>query len=127
MKTKLEQIYRCPTCGHIIAIIHPGEGTLVCCGKPMELLIKKINEAGLNEKHVPVIEKTADGVRVQVGSVLHPMEPMHYIEWIELLVDGRSCLQFLQPGQAPVAEFKTEGKNISARIYCNLHGLWEKA
>jgi len=123
--TKLKQIYRCPICGQIIFVMHAGEGTLVCCGQPMQLLEEKTNEEGLMEKHVPMIEKTAQGVRVQVGAVLHPMEPAHYIEWIELIVDGRSCLQFLQPGQAPVAEFKTTGKNISARIYCNLHGLWK--
>lgn len=98
---------------------------MVCCGQSMQLLEEKINEEGLVEKHVPVIEKTTDGVRVQVGAVLHPMESTHYIEWIELIVDGRSCLQFLQPGQQPVAEFEAEGKNVSARIYCNVRGLWK--
>jgi desulfoferrodoxin len=77
------------------------------------------------EKHVPVIEKVGGGVKVTVGSVAHPMEDDHYIEWIELVVDGKAYRQFLKPGQAPEAVFNVEGDNILAREYCNLHGHWK--
>jgi superoxide reductase len=77
------------------------------------------------EKHVPVIEKTADGITVKVGSVLHPMEEKHYIEWIQLIADGESYRQFLKPGGKPEATFKITAENVNAREYCNLHGLWK--
>jgi len=77
------------------------------------------------EKHVPVIEKIAGGIKVKVGSVPHPMEEKHYIEWIEVIADGKAYRQFLKPGEAPEAIFKIEAKTITAREYCNVHGLWE--
>ncbi len=77
------------------------------------------------EKHVPVIEKIADGYRVTVGSTLHPMEEKHYIEWIELLADGVSYRAFLKPGDKPMAEFCVKADKVSAREYCNVHGLWK--
>ena len=96
---------------------------MVCCGENMELLEAKKEDQGL-EKHVPIIEQKDGKVKVSVGSVLHPTEEEHYIEWIELNVDGKIYKQFLQPGDKPVAEFVVEGENISAREYCNIHGLW---
>lgn len=77
------------------------------------------------EKHIPVIEKTATGFKVVVGSVAHPMEEKHYIQWIELIADGKSYRQFLAPGQAPEAEFCVQADNVTAREYCNLHGHWK--
>ena len=77
------------------------------------------------EKHVPVIEKSDGGYKVSVGSTLHPMQDDHYIEWIELLADGEAYRQFLHPGQDPVAVFKVEADSVSAREYCNKHGLWK--
>jgi superoxide reductase len=74
---------------------------------------------------VPVIEKIPGGVKVKVGSVAHPMEEKHYIQWIEINADGRTCRKFLKPGDAPEAEFQVEAANITAREYCNLHGLWK--
>lgn len=125
--TKLEQVYRCPICGNMVSVLHAGAGTLVCCGKPMELLVEKTNEEGLNEKHVPVIEQDDDKIIVRIGSIPHPMEAAHYIEWIELIADGRSYLEFLQSGDWPAAEFCVSAKEISARAYCNVHGLWKKS
>jgi superoxide reductase len=119
-----KQIYKCNVCGHIVEVLHPGAGQLVCCGQPMELLKEKIQDVGL-EKHVPVIEKTANGVRVKVGSIPHPMEEKHYIEWIEIIVDGRYCRKFLKPGDKPEAEFEVRVGKITAREYCNIHGLWK--
>jgi superoxide reductase len=122
--TKLNEIYRCNVCGNIVQMIHDGIGTLVCCGQPMELLKEQTKELGF-EKHVPVIEKTSDGVKVKVGSVPHPMEAKHYIEWIEILADGRAYRKFLKPGDAPEAEFCIKAKKITAREHCNVHGLWK--
>ncbi|HUW21367.1 MAG TPA: desulfoferrodoxin [Candidatus Bathyarchaeia archaeon] len=118
------QIYRCNICGNIIQILHVGGGQLVCCGQPMEPLVEKTQDQG-REKHVPVIEKTETGVKVKVGSVAHPMEETHFVEWIEIIANGKTYRQFLSPGQLPEAEFPVQTKEISAREYCNLHGLWK--
>ncbi len=118
------QIYKCQKCGNIVEVLHGGAGTLVCCGEDMTLYKANTVDAA-REKHVPVIEKTATGVKVKVGSVPHPMEEKHYIEWIELLADGRAYRQFLNPGDAPEADFAIQADDISARAYCNIHGLWK--
>jgi superoxide reductase len=95
------QIYKCEVCGNIVEVLHEGAGELVCCGQPMKLLVENTVDAA-QEKHVPVIEKTVAGVTVKVGSVAHPMEEKHYIEWIEIIADGKAYRQFLKPGAAPV-------------------------
>jgi len=122
--TKKLEVYRCEVCGNIVEVLHPGAGQLVCCGQPMKLLVENTTDAS-KEKHVPVIEKTAAGYRVKVGSVPHPMEEKHYIEWIELIADERAYRQFLSPGQAPEANFSVQAQNVYAREYCNIHGLWK--
>jgi len=122
--TELLQIYKCTVCGNIVEVVHASTGTLVCYGKPMELQQPKTADVG-KEKHVPVIEKTTKGIRVKVGSVPHPMEDKHYIEWIEVIVDGAAYRKFLKPGGKPEAEFEVSGKSILAREYCNIHGLWK--
>ena len=121
---ELNQIYKCNVCGNIVEVVHVSAGTLVCCGKPMEFLPEKTEDIG-NEKHIPVLEKTSEGIKVKVGSIPHPMEEKHYIEFIELIADGVLYRKYLKPGEAPEAEFKVSGKLISAREYCNLHGLWK--
>lgn len=123
MTMKLE-VYKCEVCGNIVEVIHEGKGELVCCGQPMKLFKENTVDAA-KEKHVPVIEKTANGFKVKVGSVAHPMEDKHYIEWIELIADGVAYRKFLKPGDSPEAEFCIEAKQITAREYCNLHGLWK--
>ncbi len=122
--TELRQIYRCNVCGNIVEVLHAGVGTLVCCGQPMELLTEKTEDAGL-EKHVPVIEKTETGYLVKVGSIPHPMEEKHYIEWIELVTDGKLCRKFLKPDEKPEALFEVKAEKVWAREYCNIHGLWK--
>ncbi|MFQ6086475.1 MAG: desulfoferrodoxin [Candidatus Bathyarchaeia archaeon] len=124
--TEQKQIYRCNICGNIVEVLHVGVGQLVCCGQPMELLTEKNVDVGL-EKHVPVIEKTKKGTRVKVGSVPHPMEQRHYIEWIETIAEGRLCRKFLKPGDRPEAEFEITAEKIEAREYCNVHGLWKSS
>ncbi len=118
------QIYKCEVCGNIVEVLHEGAGELVCCGEPMKLLVENTVDAS-KEKHVPVIEKTASGVTVKVGSVPHPMEEKHYIEWIEIIADGKAYRQFLKPGDAPEAVFVIKANKIEAREHCNLHGLWK--
>lgn len=124
--TVVQQVYKCNVCGNIVEVLHAGAGELVCCGQPMQLLEEKTQDEGL-EKHVPVIEKTETGVKVKVGSVPHPMEESHYIEWIELIADGRVYRKFLNPGDQPEAEFEIKAEQITAREYCNLHGLWKSS
>lgn len=122
--TALKQIYKCNICGNIVEVLHAGAGELVCCGQPMQLLVEKNQDIG-QEKHVPVIEKTVTGVKVKVGSIPHPMEEKHYIEWIEIIADGRIYRKFLKPGEQPEAEFEIQAEKIEAREYCNVHGLWK--
>ena len=123
MAGKLE-VYKCSVCGNIVEVLHGGAGELVCCGKPMEKLAAKTADEG-KEKHTPVIEKADATVKVKVGSVPHPMEKKHYIEWIEVLADGKAYRQFLNPGEAPEAVFNMEGDEVTAREHCSIHGMWE--
>ena len=124
--TQKNQIYRCNVCGNIIEVLHIGVGKLVCCKVEMELLWAKKVGTGA-EKHVPVIEKTADGIKVEIGELTHPMEENHFIEWIEVLTNDRIYRKALKPGDKPEAEFKLDIGDISevtAREYCNVHSLW---
>jgi superoxide reductase len=118
------QVFKCPLCGNIVEVLHAGGGELVCCGQPMQLLEENTVDAA-KEKHVPVLEKIADGWLVKIGAVAHPMEEKHHIEWIELIADGRAYRAFLKPGQAPEARFCLTAAAVTAREYCNLHGLWK--
>ena len=122
MPNRLE-IYKCELCGNIVEVVHGGGAALVCCGKEMTLRTENTVDAA-KEKHVPVIEFVEGGVKIKVGSVSHPMEEKHYIEWIEIVADGMAYRQFLQPGEAPEAFFPVSAKSLTAREYCNLHGLW---
>jgi len=122
--TKLREIYKCNICGNVVEVLHTGVGQLVCCGQPMELLKEKTMDVG-SEKHVPMIEKTKTGIKVKIGSVPHPMEEKHYIEWIQVIADGVGCRKFLKPGDKPEAEFNIKADKIEAREYCNIHGLWK--
>ncbi len=121
--TEINQIYKCEICGNIVEVLHAGAGELVCCGQPMNLMQEKKEDEG-NEKHVPVIEKTDKGIKVKVGSVEHPMENNHYIEWIEVVSRNTRQKIFLKPEQKPEAEFEVDGE-LQARCYCNIHGLWK--
>lgn len=123
--TELKQVYRCNICGNIVEVLHNGAGQLVCCGQPMELLSEKTEDVGM-EKHVPVIERTEKGIKVKVGSIPHPMEENHFIEWIELVTNTKICRKFLKPGEQPEAEFEIKTESVWAREYCNIHGLWKK-
>ena len=122
--TERLQVYKCEICGNIVEVLHEGQGEFVCCGAPMKLIIAGTVDAA-KEKHVPAVEKVQGGVKVKVGSVAHPMEEKHYIEWIEIIADGKAYRQFLKPGDVPEATFNIEADEITAREYCNIHGLWK--
>ncbi|MBF0510099.1 MAG: desulfoferrodoxin [Deltaproteobacteria bacterium] len=123
MAERLE-VYKCELCGNIVEVLHGAGGELVCCGQPMALLKENTVDAS-KEKHVPVVEKISGGFKIKVGAVAHPMEEKHYIEWIELIADGKAYRQFLSPGQAPEASFLIEANQVTGRAYCNIHGLWK--
>jgi superoxide reductase len=118
------QIYKCKVCGTIIQVLKPGKPSLVHCGQPMELLVEKTEDEG-REKHVPVIEKIDGGYKVKVGNVAHPMTESHSILGIQLIGEDCVCLKALKPGDKPEAVFMTDAKEVTARAYCNLHGLWK--
>lgn len=117
------EIYKCGSCGNIVEVFHPGAGELVCCGEAMALQKENTVDAA-KEKHVPVIERGEGTITVKVGSVPHPMESAHYIEWIEVIADDKVYRAQLQPGQPPEATFPVSAQNIQVREYCNLHGQW---
>jgi superoxide reductase len=125
MASRLE-VYKCEICGNIVEVLHGAGGLLTCCSAPMLLKAENTVEAS-REKHLPVIEKGNGFITVKVGTVAHPMEETHYIEWIELIADGKVYRQFLNPGQAPEASFPITADKVTAREYCNLHGQWSAA
>jgi len=125
MTTERLNVYKCDHCGIIVEVLHSGSGSLVCCNHPMRLVKENTTDASV-EKHVPVIKIIPNGVKVSVGSVPHPMLEEHYIEWIEIIADGKIYRQYLKPGEKPEAVFNIKAENLIAREYCNLHGLWKK-
>jgi len=121
--TKKLEVYKCEICGNIVEVLHTGVGELVCCGQLMKLFEEKAGDQG-QEKHVPVIERTGNEIKVKVGSVSHPMENEHYIEWIEVVDGEKVQRKFLNPGDRPESRFKVESEHVKARGFCNVHGLW---
>jgi superoxide reductase len=122
--TQRLQVYKCDLCGNIVEVLHEGKGGLVCCAQPMKLMQEQTADSSV-EKHVPVVEKTADGIKITVGSAPHPMEDKHYIEWVQILAGGNAYRIFLKPGGAPEGIFGTGVGDVTAREYCNVHGLWK--
>ena len=100
-----EIFYRCEICGNIVALIKTGGGTLTCCDQEMEKLVANTVDAS-QEKHVPAVSINNSTIKVEVGSVLHPMVPEHYIEWIALVADDKIEIKYLKPGMEPKAEFE---------------------
>lgn len=122
--TKVNQVYICRVCGNIVEVLRAGAGELVCCDQPMELLVEKTADTG-KEKHVPVVQQTSSGILIKVGSIPHPMEPKHYIEWIELVTEKAVYRKYFNPSDQPQAEFPVQEKSaFIAREHCNVHGLW---
>ncbi len=124
--TEKHQVYLCVHCGNMVEILNVGGGTLKCCGDAMQLQVENTTDAA-TEKHVPVVVAVDGGFKVTVGEVNHPMAEEHFIEWIELNVDGKAYHYDLAPGDAPEALFNATGSKVFARAFCNLHGLWKSA
>jgi len=122
--SKVLEVYKCEICGNIVELFISGGGPLDCCSAPMLLMDENTVDAS-KEKHVPVIEKGDGKVTVKVGSVPHPMEAAHYIQWIEVIDGGKISRQMLQPGEAPEATFCVKSDKVVAREFCNLHGHWK--
>ncbi|MEW6554877.1 MAG: desulfoferrodoxin [Actinomycetota bacterium] len=120
------EIYKCEICGNIVEVLHGGKGALVCCGEDMVLQVENTVDAAV-EKHVPLVEVLEDGVLVKVGEVAHPMQDDHYIEWVQIIIGDRCSRIFLAPGMAPEGKFTPPKEGITAREYCNLHGLWKSS
>jgi superoxide reductase len=118
------QVYKCEKCGNIIEVLHAGHCVPTCCDQPMKLMEENTVDAA-KEKHVPVLEKVAEGWKVTVGAVPHPMEEKHYIEFVELIADGRVYRANFKPGDVASAVFPVQAAKVTAREYCNLHGLWK--
>lgn len=122
--TSLNQVWKCEICGNIVEIVHNGADSLVCCGQPMKLMSEKTKDLG-SEKHVPILEKLEKNrFKIKIGKIEHPMTPEHYIEWIEVIADGKSAMEFLKPGEKPEKEFIINVSSFTVRAYCNVHGLW---
>lgn len=119
------RFYKCKKCGKIIAVIKGSPCDTMCCGEAMVELKANTTDAAV-EKHVPVVQKNGNLVEVSVGSVAHPMEEKHYIEWISLETKEANLMKALKPGDEPKAVFAlTDGDDVvRAYAYCNLHGLW---
>ena len=125
--TKMNEIYKCSICGNIVEMVETGAGTLVCCGKDMDLMEEKTEAQEGKEKHVPVVEEMGDDKHlIKVGSVPHPMEEGHYIQWIEVITPEKVIRKHLKPGEKPEKEFIIWSKDYTVREYCNVHGLWKK-
>lgn len=122
--TERKQIYRCAVCGNMVEVVNAAAGTLACCEQPMKLL-KENTSDGAKEKHVPVVERVDGGYKVSVGSVEHPMTDAHYIQWIEISDGSETQRKYLTPADKPEATFATDVEHVTAREYCNLHGLWK--
>ena len=122
--TKLLQVYKCEKCGNIVEVLHTGAGALVCCGEKMILMEEKSAEMK-TEKHVPVISEEDGAYKVFVGSTPHPMVEKHYIEWVQLISGDKTYRIFMHPDSEPGAVFECKPKEVWAREYCNVHGLWK--
>jgi superoxide reductase len=116
--------YKCEVCGNLIEKIEDSGVALICCEQEMTLLRDNTVDAA-KEKHVPVITKEDNKIKVMIGSIPHPMTKEHYISWIMININNISIRKDLNPGDEPSIEvpFYDEGK-ITAYAYCNLHGLW---
>lgn len=127
MSTVRGEIYQCMHCGMLVEALRDAGGTLVCCGEPMVAMKENTTDAS-KEKHVPVLMKNSDGSsHVVVGSAPHPMEPEHFIEWIELINGSYVNRKYLKPGDPPVADFHVHPNDkMEVRAFCNKHGLWKK-
>jgi superoxide reductase len=120
---QLHQIYQCSACNNLVEILRPGKDIQESCHTPV-LIPEKTSDVG-QEKHVPVVTRTEQGIHVAIGAVPHPMEEAHFIEWIELIAAKKTFRVFLAPGEKPEADFPAVEGPLTIREFCNIHGLWK--
>lgn len=120
------KFFKCNVCGNVVELIVKGGGQLVCCNESMELLVPKEQEAG-NEKHLPVANMEGNQLSVKVGSIEHPMEEAHHIEFIVIKYNNHVERKNLKYTDKPEAVFTINEECDEIEIYefCNLHGLWK--
>lgn len=122
-----QKFFVCNHCHNMVAMIYESGARIVCCGDEMTLLDPNTTD-GAREKHVPEVTIEGDLVKVQIGSVIHPMTEAHYIEWIYVQTKKGGQIKYLKPGDEPYAEFKlVDDEVIAVYEYCNLHKLFKKS
>lgn len=124
MKKELK-FYYCKHCHNTVVKLTDSGVSMICCGEEMQELVPNTTEAAV-EKHLPVINRKENNkIEVRVGSVDHPMEEKHYIEWIVLETENGYRVQHLAAGEPNFVEFLNDEKVVAVYAYCNLHGLWK--
>ena len=122
---KETKFYVCEHCGNLVEVVNDARVPMMCCGQKMKKLEAGAVEAS-HEKHVPVVSVEGNAVKVEVGSVLHPMAEEHSILWVYLQTDKGGQLKYLEVGTEPVVKFALDGEKPEVvYAYCNLHGLWK--
>lgn len=109
----------------IVEVLSENKETISCDGKPMHELVPNSTNAA-QEKHVPQVSVNGNIVKVDVGSVRHPMEEAHSIRWVSIVTNQGVQRKCLKASTDPVVEFAlcSDEKLIETYAYCNLHGLW---
>ena len=119
------KFYICEHCGNIVGMINDAGVPLMCCGQKMTKLEAGVVEAS-HEKHIPVVTKEDGFIKVEIGSIAHPMAPEHHIAWVYLQTDRGGQRKCLDVGADPVVKFALKDETpIAVYAYCNLHGLWK--
>ena len=119
------KFYICEHCGNIIGMIHNAGVPMMCCGQKMTKLEAGVVEAS-HEKHIPVVTVEGNTVRVNVGSVTHPMSEEHHIAWVYLQTNRGGQRKCLDVTGAPEVTFALADETpVAVYAYCNLHGLWK--
>ena len=120
-----QKFYICKHCGNIVDLIHDAGVPMMCCGEKMAWLEPGTVEASA-EKHIPVVTVEGSTVKVEIGSVSHPMTEEHSIQWVYLQTTKGGQRKNLSPNEAPAVTFAlTDEKPVAVYAYCNLHGLWK--
>ncbi len=117
------KLYRCAHCGNVAFKLVDSGVPMICCGEPMGELVPGTTDAAV-EKHVPVVTRDGDKVAVQVGAVIHPMLPEHWIQAIAAVGEDTVTIRLAKAGDQPTLNTVADGK-VTAYALCNLHGLWK--
>ena len=118
------KFYKCNHCGNVVVKVVDSKVPVVCCGEKMEELVPNTVDAS-NEKHVPVVTLLDDcKIKVEVGSVAHPMTPEHHISFIYVETENGGIQVNLKDKPEAVI-CVCHDKPVAVYEYCNLHGLWK--